>query len=402
MKTKLILIARVSNEEQRIALPAQEVRLKKYAEDSKLEYEYHEFDESAHEEERQKFAKLVEHIKQVSGFCWVVFDKIDRLTRDSSQEEVEAYKQLVKEGKIELHFPHDALVITKHSSAADWFRLGIGMALAKYYSDSISDNVKRRFEQMLNDGIWVHRPPIGYKTRRIDDKTFTLEPDEIRAKFIVKAFELRSTGMPYEAIAIQLGKEGFTGTVKTSKPIGKSYLERILNNTFYYGKMVHAGKSYSHVYEPLISRELFDKCQEVKQQRNNDRTKHNSHWFTFKKLVKCGNCGRAVSSYYGRKQVYLRCSGTGQHNCGNPNTAEALLLDDIHKQLSNIRVPEKLLEQVVATLKDRHRDQQLFYTQGIEQARKEYDAIKEKMKTLYYDRIDGRITQQFHDEIANE
>jgi DNA invertase Pin-like site-specific DNA recombinase len=37
------------------------------------------------------------------------------------------------------------------------------MALAKYYSDSIRDNVKRRFEQMLSEGIWVHRAPIGYK-----------------------------------------------------------------------------------------------------------------------------------------------------------------------------------------------------------------------------------------------
>ena len=402
MNTKLILIARVSNEEQRIALPAQEVRLKKYAGDNKLEYEYHEFDESAHEEERQKFAKLVEHIKQESGFCWVVFDKIDRLTRDSSQEEVKALQQLVKEGKIELHFPHDALIINKESSAADWFRLGIGMALAKYYSDSISDNVKRRFQQMLNEGIWVHRPPVGYLTRRIDEKSFTLDPDPERAKFIVKAFELRSTGLPYAAIAKQLAEEGFRGTVKTDKPIGKSYLERILNNTFYYGVMVHAGKKYNHNYEPLISRELFSKCLEVKQQRNNDRSKHKARNFTFKQLVKCGNCGRTVSSYYGRKQVYLRCSGTGQQSCGNPNTAELLLLDDIHQDLMNIKIPEDFVNQVVDILKDRHDNQQKFYSTAIEQTREEYDKIKGKMKTLYYDRMEGRITQQFHDEIASE
>ncbi len=402
METKLILIARVSDEEQRQALPAQKRRLVNYADENKLDYEYHEFDESAHKEERQKFAALVEHITNLKAPCWVVFDKIDRYTRDSSQDEVKALQLLVKQGKIELHFPHDALVITQHSSAADWFRLGIGMALAKYYSDSISDNVKRRFEQMLSDGIWVHRPPIGYITRRIDDKTFTLEPDTVRAKFIIKAFELRSTGMSYDAIAIQLGKDGFTGTVKSNKPVGKSYLERIINNTFYYGVMVHAAKSYPHKYEPLISRELFNKCQEVKEQRSNDRTKHNSHWFTFKKIVKCGNCGRAVSSYYGRKQVYLRCSGTGQHSCGNPNTAESLLLHDIYKELSNIRVPEKIVEKVISMLKDRHENQQLFYTQSIEQARKEYDAINDKMKTLYYDRIERRITLQFHDEIANE
>jgi len=88
METKIILIARVSDVEQRKALPAQKLRLEKYAEQKQLPYEYHEFDESAHKEERTKFAELVEHIKKQTGLCYVVFDKIDRLTRDSSQEEV--------------------------------------------------------------------------------------------------------------------------------------------------------------------------------------------------------------------------------------------------------------------------------------------------------------------------
>src|ERR1700753_751540 len=127
MDVKIILIARVSDVEQRKALPAQKLRLERYAEQKKLAYEYHEFDESAHKDERQKFAKLVEHIKQQIGMCYVVFDKIDCFKRDSSEEEVKALKQIVKQGKIELHFPYDSLFINQTSSAADWFRLGIGM-----------------------------------------------------------------------------------------------------------------------------------------------------------------------------------------------------------------------------------------------------------------------------------
>ena len=33
----------------------------------------------------------------------------------------------------------------------------------KYYSDAISDNVKRAQEQMLRSGIYPSKPPIGYK-----------------------------------------------------------------------------------------------------------------------------------------------------------------------------------------------------------------------------------------------
>ena len=45
METKLILIARVSDIEQRKALPAQKLRLERYAEQKQLPSEYHEFDE---------------------------------------------------------------------------------------------------------------------------------------------------------------------------------------------------------------------------------------------------------------------------------------------------------------------------------------------------------------------
>jgi site-specific DNA recombinase len=106
---KLILIARVSDVEQRKALPAQKLRLKQYAIGRDPKAEYYEFDESAHKDTRQKFAQLVEYIKSQKEPCAVVFDKIDRYTRDSSQEEVRALNVLVKNGKIQLHFPSDNL-----------------------------------------------------------------------------------------------------------------------------------------------------------------------------------------------------------------------------------------------------------------------------------------------------
>lgn len=404
MEAKIILIARVSDVEQRKALPAQKLRLERYAEQKKLEYEYHEFDESAHKDERQKFAKLVEHIKKQEGLCYVVFDKIDRFTRDSSQDEVKALQQLVKQGKIELHFPYDSLYINQGSSAADWFRLGIGMALAKYYSDSIRDNVKRRFDQMLNDGIWVHRAPIGYKNvvkggtpqKPLKD----IEVDDAKAHYIVKAFEMRAIGTPYEVIAKELGKMGFRSNITGSKGPTKAFLERILSNKFYYGVMVHSCREYPHKYPPLISRALFNQVQRVRDERKHAMTKYDSKDYVFKKIVKCGKCGRAVSPFKARNTVYLRCASGGK--CGNPNTAESLIIDGVVSDVCNVDVPEYWIEQVIAELRKRHNDQQLYYTQNIEQTRAEYDQIKEKMRKLYLDLLDGRITQVFHDEIANE
>jgi site-specific DNA recombinase len=403
METKLILIARVSDIEQRKALPAQKLRLERYAEQKQLPSEYHEFDESAHKDVRQKFGKLVEHIQKQTGLCFVVFDKIDRFTRDSSQEEVKALQQLVKQGKIELHFPNDSLYIDKNSSAADWFRLGIGMALAKYYSDSIRDNVKRRFEQMLSEGIWVHRAPIGYlnvqKGGTPQKPLKDIEVDDTKAHYVVKAFEMRARGVSYAVIAKELGAMGFRSNIAGSKAPNKAFLERILSNEFYCGFMVHAGRRYPHKYPPLISRGLYNQVQRVRDERKHEKTKYDSKDFTLKKIVKCGKCGRAVSPFKARNTVYLRCANS---KCDNPNTAVSLVIDEVATDIGFIDVPEQWLDKVIAELRNRHDDQQTYFTQNIEQTRAEYDKLKEKMRKVYYDLLEGRITQTFHDDIATE
>jgi hypothetical protein len=52
--------------------------------------------------------------------------------------------------------------------------------------------------------------------------------------------------------------------------------------------------------------------------------------------------------------------------------------------------------------KSRHDNQQEYYTQNIEQTRIEYDKIKERIKKLTYERLDGRITPTLYDEIVTE
>ena len=136
-----------------------------------VEVYYFEFDESAYKTDRHKFAELIGKIRAEPAGQIVVFDKIDRFTRDASQKEVRIVSGLVNKGRIELHFPSDNLVITKDSPATDLFRLGIGMLLAKYYSDASRDNVRRRFAQMRHDGIWMHKAPIGYKNVSKHSKT---------------------------------------------------------------------------------------------------------------------------------------------------------------------------------------------------------------------------------------
>ncbi len=148
---KAFMIARVSGAEQSDALPAQTLRLKAYEERLKLNGEFFDFDETAYKEDRQKFTEIVSKISNYPDFCIVVFDKIDRYSRDASTEVVMILKRLVKLGRIEIHFPSDNLTYHKDSPAGDKTRLGMGLVMGEYYSMAISDNVKRKIQQKLHD-----------------------------------------------------------------------------------------------------------------------------------------------------------------------------------------------------------------------------------------------------------
>jgi DNA invertase Pin-like site-specific DNA recombinase len=348
---KIILIARVSDVEQRKALPAQKLKLETYAKGKGYKSEYYEFDESAHGDTRVKFAELVRHIKAQKERCIVAFDKIDRFTRDSSQEEVKAINDLVRQGKIEVHFPSDNLFITKDSPASDLFRLGIGMALAKYYSDTIRDNVKRRFDQMLNDKIWIGASPIGYRnvnngTQDKPDKDIVV--DTVRAPHIIRMFEMRAVGLPYAHIAKYVSAQGLS--TKAGNRISKSMAEKILKNPFYHGTMLYMGNLYPHKYEPLISRQLFNQCQAVREKRHGQHTAYASLEFALKDMVTCKLCGCTVTPYYSRSNIYLKCTNA-KGGCINVNTAQRLVMPDVVATLGAIPFPSGAMPLIVEKLK---------------------------------------------------
>ncbi len=90
-----------------------------------------------------------------------------------------------------------------------------------------------------------------------------------------------------------------------------------LKNPFYYGVMRFCGEFYEGKHPPLISKKLFDKCQEVVKLKSR-KVKNNKHLFDFLGLVKCGECGGSITAekhtkYYKRtnrkvEYIYYRCS----------------------------------------------------------------------------------------------
>lgn len=401
---KAFLISRVSDPRQIDALPAQEYRLDEYGKRLKLNAEKHMFDETAYKEDRTKFLEIIKNATQHKGFYILVFDKIDRLTREVSSQVVIDLKKLVKEGKTELHFPSDGLVFHQKSPAHDKTRLDMGMVFGGYYSAAISDNVKRKIEQKLRDSEYPGKACIGYKNIHweVDKKVFkNIVPDTERQQYIVKAFDLRLTGNSFRTIAKILKEDGLRSNTKHLNPVGQSQIETMLKQSFYYGVMKYDGGLYPHKYEPIITKELFDLVQQVNDSRStDDHSKTDTKQiFTFQGILKCATCGCSISSYYKKGHVYMRCTKAKQDvHCDQPHVSEAELMPQITDLLDKLAVSQNTVNQVLTVLKNQHENIVMFYDNAIKQKRAEYAKLSKRLNTLYDDRLDGRITVDEYDK----
>lgn len=402
---KAFLIARVSDTRQAEALPAQILRLKDYEKKLKLNGEYFEFDETAYKEDRLKFLEIVDKINDYPDFCIVVFDKIDRFTRDASTDIVVRMKRLVREEKIELHFPSDNLVYHKNSPAGDKTRLTMGMAFGEYYSSAISDNVKRKIQQKLHEGEFPGKSPVGYKNIATLDEfgsiiSKNIVPDPTRKPYIVKAFELRLEGNSFRTIAKILKDEGFRSNTKKQGIVGQNQIETMLKNPFYYGVMKYDGGLYPHKYEPIITKQLFDSVQNINETRNIERGKTKTkRTYTFQGLLKCATCGCSYSSYEKKGNVYLRCTKAKEGvTCNQPPTSEAHLTPQVTELLEKLALNEQVISKLLDTMKQKHDQVQLYYQNAISESRDKIIDLDKKLGILYSDRLDGRITPEDYDK----
>jgi site-specific DNA recombinase len=393
---KAYLIARVSTEDQREALPAQVHRLLDYANRHALPYELIEFQESAYKGNREEFKQVLKKIQSSTEPIAVVFDKIDRYTRDSSAEEVRTLQSLYRSGSIELHFPSDNLVIHQGSPATDIMRLGLGVVLAQYYSDAISDNVKRRLEQKLRDGEWIGMAPIGYTNVTRPDGKKWVEIDTSTAQVVKSAYELYSTGnyslkLVREKIGDQLGFE-----------VATSQLDLILKNPFYIGQMRIKGKLYPHKYDTLISQSQFDQAQAVRGGYKVQPTRYAGLPYPYRGLINCADCGCRVT--FEKKKgtyVYGHCTQwKGKH--GAAYVPEREFNEQLLKVFESISIPDEALFQVSEALISKNAVDRNNKYERMHHLNTDIAKYKKRLEKLYEDNLDELITKELYERKTEE
>ena len=390
---KAIIIARVSTEEQKeagLSLPAQITRLENYCKNKGFTIiRSFSFDESAYKDDRSEFDGIFSFILEQKEKIAICCDKVDRLSRNMFDKRVSYLYDKALRDELELHFTSDGQILNSKISAAEKFHFGISLGLAKYYSDAISDNVKRAIEQKWQRGEWASRAPYGYKNVTIDGKT-TILVDEYEARILHKFFELYATG----AFSLNLLCQKMKAEYNINWSTGK--LDWVLKNKFYYGIMLCNNKEYPHKYPPLITPTLFNQVQEVKASFNKKPIKYAGKPYIYRGLIRCADCDLAITPEKHKGHVYYHCTQyKGKHG------AQWVREEEITRQLEvvfqNMKIPNDILEQIAATLNTVHQNKVEFHDQHFDKLMQEHKEIIKMLDNLYMDKLKMRITESDYD-----
>ena len=325
-----------SEEKQVMSIEAQIVELEQDAkrEGIKITERFIE-SKSAKTPGRIEFNKMITKIYESKEPVGIIAWHPDRLARNSVDGGQIVY--LIDIQKIAaLRFP----TFWFEPTPQGLFMLQVAFGQSKYYSDNLSENVKRGIRQKIRRGEWIGKAPLGYIN---NPKTRNIEPDPVRSRIVQKLFEDFSKGKEsVTSICQRLFDFGITNGKGELMP--KSSVYWFLTNPIYTGVIKYKDEIFEGTFEPIISSEIFEAVQSKLKQNSRPRKSKNKHDFVFTDLLKCGECGCSITAQYGKGNGgtygYYRCTKK-RIKCSQGYVRENIVLEQMKEQLLKISMPEE-------------------------------------------------------------
>ena len=105
------------------------------------------------------------------------------------------------------------------------------------------------------------------------------------------------------------------------------------------GEFDFGGVRYQGIHEPLVSRDVWERVQEILDGRSKKKHRKVTHEFAYSGMVCCGHCGCSlVGEVKKRKYVYYHCTGY-RGKCGEPYTPERILEREFANGLQDLTIP---------------------------------------------------------------
>jgi site-specific DNA recombinase len=399
---KAIIFARVSSKDQEDgqSIPAQVRRLTEYALKRNFTIENtFQVTESSSKETRKQFDQIIAVVKKTKEPLALVTDTVDRLQR--SFRETPLLDELRRQGKLELHFLREGLVINQSSNSAQLLQWDIGVLFASSYVRQLSDNVKRSQEQCINNGQWISKAPYGYKNVTLPSGQKGIEIDPEQSPWVIKIFELYARGNnSYKTVADKLRAEGFAKTSR-GKSITVRTVELILNNPFYTGKMHIKKQLRQHHYATLISDQLFHRVQAIIANHHKVPVQYAGKPILLRGMITCANCGGTVSGDIKKqKYVYYSCHNA-KRMCKKRWIKEEQLLATILSHFDELQLTDSQIDAIIAHIEEYVATEQTSAQQMYQQLKRKLNHAQERISKLIDMHVDGQLdAQSYHLKIG--
>jgi len=183
------------------------------------------------------------------------------------------------------------------NTPAGRFARGMMATMASYQTDQQSCDVVDGHKRRVSEGLFVTRPPYGYRSQRIDGRSRVYIDDVDvagdglggAAGNVRRIFELYATaGVTIDGVLLQLAAEGrtFRGAA-----FGRNKVWEILTDRSYIGEVKYRGQWHPGKQQHLVDASTWERVRGLM-----DRHIYHAHAMLFgSERVRCGGCGRPVT-----------------------------------------------------------------------------------------------------------
>lgn len=366
---------------------------------------------SAKQTGRPVFDQLLKAFKkrQADGIIAWKLDRLSRNPRDSAEIDI-----LLQEGTIKHIVTSDKECFPKDNVVMR----ALEFSMANQYIIDLSNNVKRGNRMKLEKGILPGEAPTGYlnHTDEYGNKSIVRDP---------KTFDLlkRMWGLALHGekgtkiLDIANNQWGFR-TKKRRKtggrPMSLSYIYKIFTNPFYAGviRRMHDGeiREYKGIHEPMISLADFEEVQYLLGRK--DRPRPKTHEFAYTGLIKCRECGSAITAEEKNKHqkngnihqyTYYHCTKRKTDvKCQQKCIEVKMMENQILSYLDRIYISDKFREAAIkyfdeAKGNDEKEIREIIYSQKLTLQKTE-----ESLKRLTDLLIEGTLNKEEYNERKTE
>lgn len=405
---KAIILARVSTKEQEEqGLSIEEIQLPKMREYAKnngfVVVKEFVFQETAAHKLRKNFLEVIEFIKTKEDVKAIIGFRVDRVTRNYRDAVI--MDDLRIDYDKELHFTSDRLILHKKSKGNAIQEWDVKVFLAKQHINNCTDHANDTLESRLNSGHSYGHAPYGY-INQTDKKLPPIERvilDPYTSGIVKKIFDMYTTGAySYEKIAQIISNEH---KIK----MHRRKVEHIISNPYYYGERKINGEMHPHIFERIITKEVYDIAKEIREGRTKTTKKGNMLGKTglFRGLITCYECGCSYSPSTNRhkrlnrkvqSESYYYCTNSKRkHKVKPKGTNDNELLQKFSALYESINIPEKELDWLIKSLNESHEGKKRFTEAEKNNCYAMIDKYEKMIENAYADKCAGSITQDEFD-----